>query len=56
MTDQLYYTVEEIAQMLKVSKETIRRLVADKEIDVVRVRSQVRISKEALDKYLNRKW
>lgn len=54
MTEEIVYTVEEVAKMLKVSKETVRRMVRDGELEAVHVRQRVRISKEALDKYLKK--
>jgi excisionase family DNA binding protein len=50
-----FYTVEEVATMLRVSKETIRRLIAEGRLEGVRVGHQVRISKDALDKFLGKR-
>jgi putative molybdopterin biosynthesis protein len=54
MAEEQVYTVEEIAKILKVSVETVRRLIARGSIEARRVGSQYRITKQALDKYLGR--
>lgn len=46
------YTIEEAAQILKVSTATIRRMINDGDIQVIRVRGQIRIPKEELDRIL----
>jgi excisionase family DNA binding protein len=48
------YTVDEVAKMLRVSTETIRKLIASGEIRAKRVGRQFRISQEALDEYLRK--
>jgi putative molybdopterin biosynthesis protein len=55
MADQKFYTLEEVANMLRVSVETVRRLIIHGEIDAKRVGRQYRISQENLNKYLERK-
>jgi excisionase family DNA binding protein len=55
MTDQKFYTLEEVADMLRVSVETVRRLVLSGEIEAKRVGRQYRISQENLNKYLEKK-
>ena len=55
MTDQKFYTLEEVADMLRVSIETVRRLVLSGEIEAKRVGRQYRISQENLNKYLEKK-
>ena len=53
MTD-LVYTIDEVAQLLKVSPATVRRLIDDGQLKAIKVRGQVRIRKEDLDDYLKR--
>lgn len=48
------FTIEEIAETLKVSVDTVRRMIRDGEIHAIKVRGQWRITKEALDHYLQR--
>ena len=55
MTNQKFYTLEEVADMLRVSVETVRRLVLSGEIEAKRVGRQYRISQENLNKYLEKK-
>jgi excisionase family DNA binding protein len=46
------YTVEEVAKILKVSTATVRRMIDDGELKAIRIRGQIRIRKEDLDKLL----
>lgn len=48
------YTVDEVAKMLRVSTETVRKLIAQGEIKAKRVGRQYRISQEALSAYLSK--
>jgi len=52
MTQQDVYTVEEVASILRVSTATVRRLVRDKELEGFYVGNQIRITKDALDRYM----
>lgn len=54
MTQEEVYTIEEVAKILKVSEETVRRLIASGELDARRVGRQYRITRAALDKFLGR--
>jgi excisionase family DNA binding protein len=47
-------TVEEVADILRVSTQTVRRLIDDKELKAYRVRGQWRIKREDLDEYLRK--
>jgi excisionase family DNA binding protein len=55
MTKEEVYTIEETANILKVSTETIRKLIARGELEARRVGRQYRITREAIDKFLGRK-
>jgi excisionase family DNA binding protein len=46
------YTIEEAAKILKVSSATIRRMIDDGDIKVIRVRGQIRIPKDEIDRIL----
>ncbi len=46
------YTLEEVAKILKVSTATVRRMIEDGTLKAIRVRGQLRIRKEELDKIL----
>lgn len=52
---EIVYTIPETAQLLRVSDETIRRMIKDGQLDAVKVRGQWRIRKESVDKYLGRR-
>jgi len=46
------YTVSEAAEILRVSSKTIYRLISDGTIECVRVRGSIRITRRALDEFL----
>ncbi|MGH2478055.1 MAG: helix-turn-helix domain-containing protein [Ktedonobacteraceae bacterium] len=46
------YTVEEVADILRVSAATVRTMIREGELKAVRVRGQWRIRKEDLEDYL----
>jgi excisionase family DNA binding protein len=48
----MVYTVEEVAKMLKVSAATVRKLIKQGKIEAFPVGNQMRITKEALDRYM----
>lgn len=54
MTQEEVYTIEEVAKILKVSVETVRRLITNGELDARRVGRQYRITRAALDKVLGK--
>lgn len=51
----MVYTPEEIANLLKISVPTVRRLIREGELEAVPVGKQYRITQEALDKFLSRR-
>lgn len=48
----MVYTLEEVADILKVSVSTVRRLIKEGQLKTVRVRTQLRVTKEELDRFL----
>jgi excisionase family DNA binding protein len=48
----MYYTIEEVAELLRVSTPTVRKLIKEKRLKAVRVGVQLRIKKEDLDRFL----
>jgi excisionase family DNA binding protein len=46
-------TIDEVARLLRVSPDTVRRMIADKELDAVKVRGQWRIKTSSVDKLLS---
>ena len=45
------YTVQDIAQILQVCTKTVYQIIRDGDLDVVRVRGQIRVTSTALKKY-----
>ena len=48
----MVYTIEEVADILKVSTTTVRKLIKEKKLKVTRVGMQLRVRKEDLDRFL----
>lgn len=53
MTDEKYYTIEEVAKMLKVAYLTVYRWIQNNKLPSVKAGKQYRIKKNDLDKFLN---
>ncbi|NCN59108.1 DNA-binding protein [Candidatus Roizmanbacteria bacterium CG22_combo_CG10-13_8_21_14_all_38_20] len=53
MTDEQYYTIEEVAKMLKVAYLTVYRWIQDNKLPSVKAGKQYRIKKNDLDNFLN---
>ena len=53
MTDEQYYTIEEVAKMLKVAYLTVYRWIQDNKLPTVKAGKQYRIKKNDLDNFLN---
>lgn len=49
----MVYTLEEVADILRVSVQTVRTLIKKKELKAFRVGSQLRVRKEDLDRYMS---
>ena len=47
-----FYSVDDVAERLKISKATVFRLLNDKELFGYKIRGQWRIAPEQLEKYL----
>jgi excisionase family DNA binding protein len=54
MTEEKFYTIKEIADLLKVHPRTVRKMIHAKEIDAIRVRDEYRITESALEEYIRR--
>ncbi|HAT45519.1 MAG TPA: DNA-binding protein [Ktedonobacter sp.] len=52
MSEERLYTIKECAAMLKVSTDTIRRMIRRGELETTRVGVQIRIRASSLEKYL----
>ena len=55
MIEEQYYSIEEVAKMLKVAYLTVYRWIQAKRLLAVKAGKQYRIRKEDLDIFLNRK-
>lgn len=55
MLEEQYYSIEEVAKMLKVAYLTVYRWIQAKRLLAVKAGKQYRIRKEDLDAFLNRK-
>ena len=53
MSGRTVYTVQQVAEILQISTKTMYAIVQAKDIDSVIVRGQIRITSDALDRYLN---
>ncbi len=47
------YTVKELAELLKVEDQIVRRMIKGEQISAFKVGSQYRVTEEALKKYIN---
>jgi excisionase family DNA binding protein len=50
--EKMFYSIDEAAALLQVSRDTVRRMIRTGELQAVQVRRQWRIKRESLDKYL----
>ena len=49
-----FYTIEEVAAILRVNPATVRQLIASGELNATKVGRQYRISEQQLQDYINR--
>ncbi len=49
MTEEKIYTVKEVAAILRIAPTTVRKMIAQGEINAFRLRDEWRIRKSALD-------
>lgn len=54
MEEEKYYTIQEVADMLKVAYLTVYRWIKGNELVAVKAGKQYRISKTSLDNYLKK--
>jgi excisionase family DNA binding protein len=54
MVDEQYYTIDEIAKMFRIDRRSVRKLIAQGELEAVKVLDEYRISQRALDAYIRR--
>jgi putative molybdopterin biosynthesis protein len=49
----MVYTVEQVADILQVSANTVRKLIKEGKLKTVRVGVQIRITQQELDRFLS---
>lgn len=54
MTEEHYYSINEVAKMLKVAYLTVYRWIQSKRLTALKAGKQYRIKKTELDKFLKR--
>ena len=52
LSDVRFLTVAEVASIMRLSKMTVYRMVADSELSSVRIRRSIRIRKDSFEQYL----
>ena len=52
--DRKVYTVKEIAKILQTSRQQVRRMIQEEELEAVRVGREWRITDDALNAFLNK--
>jgi excisionase family DNA binding protein len=50
--DAVVLTVAEVAQVLRVSKETVHRIISRKELEAIHIGTIIRVRRDVLDKYM----
>ncbi|OGG07414.1 hypothetical protein A2872_02325 [Candidatus Gottesmanbacteria bacterium RIFCSPHIGHO2_01_FULL_42_12] len=55
MTEEQYYSIEEVAKMLKVAYLTVYRWVSSGKLEAYKAGKQHRIKKSDLDKFITKK-
>lgn len=55
MTEEQYYSIEEVSKMLKVTYLTVYRWVRAKRLNAYKAGKQYRIKKEDLEKFMKEK-
>ncbi len=48
-------TIEEVARILRISVQTVRRMIDEGELRAIKIRGQWRIKREDLQNYIDRK-
>lgn len=54
MAEEQYYSIEEVAKMLKVAYLTVYRWIQSKKLPTIKAGKQYRISKSELDNFINK--
>lgn len=54
MTEEKIYTVNEVAEILRITARTVRRMIADRELEAFTVRDEYRIRQSALEEVMKR--
>lgn len=51
-TTPVFYTTEEVANLLKISAKTVREMIKSKRLEAVRVGKEYRITEDQIRKYI----
>ncbi|MBD3329355.1 helix-turn-helix domain-containing protein [Candidatus Dojkabacteria bacterium] len=54
MGDEQYYTLEEVAEMLKVTYMTVYRWIKSGQLEAVKAGKQYRVSKKCLNEFIEK--
>ncbi len=54
MTEEQYYSIEEVSKVLKVAYLTVYRWIRSKKLIAIKAGKQYRIGKSELDKFVNK--
>ena len=49
----IFYTTEEVAELLKISAKTVREMIKDKRLQAVRVGKEYRITEDQIRQYVD---
>ena len=49
----IFYTTEEVAELLKISAKTVREMIKDKRLQAVRVGKEYRITEDQIRQYID---
>jgi excisionase family DNA binding protein len=54
MAEEKFYTVSEVAVMLRITVQTIRRMIKEGELPAFRIRGEWRIRQSAIDEFIRK--
>jgi excisionase family DNA binding protein len=54
MVDEKYYTISEIAEIFRIDRRSVRKLIDQGQIEAIKVLNEYRISQRAIEAYIRR--
>lgn len=54
MTEETFYTIREIADVLRINPRTVRKMIAEGQIEAIKVRDEYRIRQSALNAFIRK--